>query len=75
MLTIASLRLIYKTLLNGALMLSPIRQQSLLMVKDVFWAELDIGQRHIDGIIVLGGFTGNGIVAQSRDHYTLGGAA
>ena len=35
----------------------------------------DIGQRHIDGIIVLGGFTGNGIVAQSRDHYTLGGAA
>ena len=35
----------------------------------------DIGQRHIDGIIVLGGFTGNGIVAQSRDQYTLGGAA
>ena len=35
----------------------------------------DIGQRHIDGIIVLGGFTGNGIVAQSRDHYTLGAAA
>ena len=35
----------------------------------------DIGQRHIDGIIVLGGFTGNGIVAQSRDHYTLGQAA
>jgi uncharacterized SAM-binding protein YcdF (DUF218 family) len=35
----------------------------------------DIGQRHIDGIIVLGGFTGNGIVAQSRDHYTLGSAA
>ena len=35
----------------------------------------DIGQRHIDGIIVLGGFTGDGIVAESRDHYTLGGAA
>jgi uncharacterized SAM-binding protein YcdF (DUF218 family) len=35
----------------------------------------DIGQRHFDGIIVLGGFTDNGIVAQSRHHYTLGGAA
>ena len=33
----------------------------------------DIGQRHIDEIIVLGGFTDNGIVAQSRDHYNLGG--
>ena len=35
----------------------------------------DISQRHIDGIIVLGGFTGNGIVAQSREHYTLSGSA
>ena len=35
----------------------------------------DIGQRHIDGIIVLRGFTGNGIVAQGRDHYTFGGVA
>jgi uncharacterized SAM-binding protein YcdF (DUF218 family) len=45
----------------------------------IFWknriARGDIGQRHIDGIIVLGGFTGSGVVAQSRDHYTLGGAA
>jgi len=35
----------------------------------------DIGQRHIDGIIVLGGFAGNGITAESRNLYTLGGAA
>lgn len=35
----------------------------------------DIGQRHIDGIIVLGGFTGDGITAESRNHYTLEGAA
>jgi len=35
----------------------------------------EIIEKHIDGIIVLGGFTGNGMVAESRDQYGLGGSA
>ena len=35
----------------------------------------EINEKHIDGIIVLGGFTGNGVVAESRNQYGLGGGA
>ena len=35
----------------------------------------DISQKHIDGIIVLGGFTGNGVVAESHNQYGLSGSA
>ena len=33
----------------------------------------EIGAKHIDGIIVLGGFTGNGLVAKSHNQYGLNG--
>ena len=35
----------------------------------------DPAERQIDGIIVLGGFTGNGVVAESRNQPSLGPAA
>lgn len=35
----------------------------------------DINEKHIDGIIVLGGFTGNGVVAKSHNQYQLNGSA
>ena len=35
----------------------------------------DINVHPVDGIIVLGGFTGDGAVAESRSHYGLGSAA
>ena len=35
----------------------------------------EIGAKHIDGIIVLGGFTANGIVAESHNQYGLNGSA
>ena len=35
----------------------------------------EIGSKHIDGIIVLGGFTGNGIVAESHNQYGIGDSA
>ena len=35
----------------------------------------DINSPHIDGIIVLGGFTSNGIVAESRQTYGLSSSA
>ena len=35
----------------------------------------EIGQKHIDGIIVLGGFTGDGVIAKSHNQYGLGGSA
>ena len=35
----------------------------------------EIGSKHIDGIIVLGGFTGNGVVAKSHNQYGLGSSA
>jgi len=35
----------------------------------------EIGTKHIDGIIVLGGFTGNGVVAESHNQYGLNGSA
>ena len=34
----------------------------------------EIGEKHIDGIIVLGGFTGNGLVAESHNQYGLNAA-
>ena len=35
----------------------------------------EIGAKHIDGIIVLGGFTGNGVVAESHNQYGLNASA
>ncbi len=35
----------------------------------------EIGAKHIDGIIVLGGFTGNGVVAESHNQYGLTASA
>ena len=35
----------------------------------------EIGAKQIDGIIVLGGFTGNGVVAESHNQYGLNGSA
>ena len=35
----------------------------------------EIGHKKIDGIIVLGGFTGNGVIAESHNQYGLGGSA
>ena len=35
----------------------------------------EINEKHIDGIIVLGGFTGNGVVAESHNQYGLNGSA
>ena len=35
----------------------------------------EIGKKHIDGIIVLGGFTGNGLVAESHNQYGLNASA
>jgi uncharacterized SAM-binding protein YcdF (DUF218 family) len=35
----------------------------------------EIGSKHIDGIIVLGGFTGNGLVAKSHNQYGLADSA
>ena len=35
----------------------------------------EISEKHIDGIIVLGGFTGNGVVAESHNQYGLNGSA
>ncbi len=35
----------------------------------------EIGAKHIDGIIVLGGFTGSGMVAESHNQYGLNGSA
>ena len=35
----------------------------------------EIGARHIDGIIILGGFTGNGMIAESHNQYGLRGSA
>ena len=35
----------------------------------------EISEKHIDGIIVLGGFTGNGIVAESHNQYGLTSSA
>ena len=36
---------------------------------------VDLAERQIDGIIVLGGFTGDGVVAKNRKQPTLGAAA
>ena len=36
---------------------------------------VDLAGRDIDGIIVLGGFTGDGFVAENRNQPTLGSAA
>ena len=35
----------------------------------------EIGSKHIDGIIVLGGFTSNGVVAESHNQYGINGSA
>ena len=35
----------------------------------------EIGTKHIDGIIVLGGFTGSGVVAESHNQYGLNASA
>ncbi|MDC1382051.1 YdcF family protein [Candidatus Puniceispirillum sp.] len=35
----------------------------------------EIGQKHIDGIIVLGGFSGDGVIAKSHNQYGLGSSA
>ncbi len=35
----------------------------------------EIGEKHIDGIIVLGGFTSNGVIAESHNQYGLNGSA
>ena len=35
----------------------------------------EIGQKNIDGIIVLGGFTGNGVIAKSHNQYALNSSA
>ena len=35
----------------------------------------EIGEKHIDGIIVLGGFTNNGLVAESHNQYGLNASA
>ena len=35
----------------------------------------EIGEKHIDGIIVLGGFSGNGLVAESHNQYGLNASA
>ena len=62
---------IFLPLLYGVI---PLSSQPLQFIENHI-KPADLAERQIDGIIVLGGFTGNGVVAESRNQPSLGPAA